>query len=232
MEGFFPKRNAVLDRREAVEARAIDGPFEALEARAEVAEKSFPVIAAAPVAKSNPKEKRQTKKTTSTKKTSSIKQYKTSVLCHVTTTRSFTATKTTTLKSTVTKTAAKKTVFVTKTATTTVTSRTVLAAKTEVVTVPVTVEKTSTSTSSTTTTETKTETHFAPSNTYLAQCAPENIVSSAVGQKIGTISFNKAFILQSTYPADTTGYGCCGKSCPDFNPLSCSSERVSLPSGC
>jgi hypothetical protein len=38
------------------------------------------------------------------------------------------------------------------------------------------------------------------------------MVNSAVGQKIGTISFNKAFILQSLYPADTTGYGCCGAS--------------------
>jgi hypothetical protein len=32
-----------------------------------------------------------------------------------------------------------------------------------------------------------------------------------VGQKIGTISFNKAFTLQSLYLQDTTGYGCCGK---------------------
>jgi hypothetical protein len=211
MQGFFPKRNNVLDRREALEARSDSSPFEALEARAEVVEKSFPVIAPAAG-----KEKRAAKKSTSTKKTTSVKQYKTSVLCHVTTTRSFTATKTTTLKSTVTKTAAKKTVFVTKTALTTVTSRTVLAAKTEVITVPVTIEKTSTSTSSTTTIETKTETHFAPSATYHAQCAPQNMVNSAVGQKIGTISFNKAFILQSLYPADTTGYGCCGTSRPPW----------------
>ena len=50
------------------------------------------------------------------------------------------------------------------------------------------------------------------SATFLAQCAPANIVSSAVGQKIGTINFNKAFTLQSLYLEDTTGYGCCGKS--------------------
>ncbi|KAG2170067.1 hypothetical protein JADG_009806 [Aureobasidium aubasidani] len=53
--------------------------------------------------------------------------------------------------------------------------------------------------------------------TFLAQCAPSNIVSSAVGQKIGTISSNKAFTLQSLYLQDTTGYGCCAQCASDEN---------------
>jgi hypothetical protein len=63
-------------------------------------------------------------------------------------------------------------------------------------------------------TQTATFTVAVASATFLAQCAPANIVGSAVGQKIGTISFNKAFTLQSLYLQDITGYGCCGKFWP------------------
>lgn len=60
-------------------------------------------------------------------------------------------------------------------------------------------------------TNTATVTVEKASATFLAQCAKSNQVASAVGQKIGTISFNPAFVLQSLYVTDTTGYGCCGK---------------------
>lgn len=66
-------------------------------------------------------------------------------------------------------------------------------------------------------TQTATFTVAVASATFLAQCAPTNIVSSAVGQKIGTISFNKAFTLQSLYLEDTTGYGCCGRLTPSYS---------------
>lgn len=69
---------------------------------------------------------------------------------------------------------------------------------------------TSTSTSSTTSTVTNTQTVNAPSATFLAQCdQTANMINSAVGQKIGTISYNPAFVLQSLYLNDKTGYGCC-----------------------
>lgn len=65
-------------------------------------------------------------------------------------------------------------------------------------------------------TQTSTLTIEVPSATFLAQCASSNIVGSAVGQKIGSITFNKAFTLQSLAVADTTGYGCCGKTSPEL----------------
>lgn len=72
---------------------------------------------------------------------------------------------------------------------------------------------TSTTVTSTTSTATATNTVFAPSATFLAQCDPTtNMISSAVGQKIGTVSYNPAFVLQSLYTQDQTGYGCCGKN--------------------
>ena len=74
------------------------------------------------------------------------------------------------------------------------------------------VTTTSTTTTATTSTMTQINTVFAPSATFLAQCDPTtNMISSAVGQKIGTVSYNPLFVLHSLYTQDQTGYGCCGK---------------------
>ncbi|KAG9577168.1 hypothetical protein KCU77_g14675, partial [Aureobasidium melanogenum] len=80
--------------------------------------------------------------------------------------------------------------------------------------------------------QTATFTVAVASATFLAQCAPANIVSSAVGQKIGTISFNKAFTLQSLYLQDTTGYGCCAQCALTENCAGYAQAPVSQGGAC
>ncbi|EME48462.1 hypothetical protein DOTSEDRAFT_67488 [Dothistroma septosporum NZE10] len=89
---------------------------------------------------------------------------------------------------------------------------------TSIVTILQSITTTSTTVTSITSTTTATNTIFAPSATFLAQCGPTtNMISSAVGQKIGTISYNPAFVLQSLYPQDQTGYGCCAQCATTAN---------------
>lgn len=72
-----------------------------------------------------------------------------------------------------------------------------------------------TTTSSITQTNTATATVLKASATFLAQCDTNNRISQAVGQKIGTVSFNPSFILQSVYVNDDSGYACCATCAAD-----------------
>ncbi|KAG9669669.1 hypothetical protein KCU99_g6450, partial [Aureobasidium melanogenum] len=134
---------------------------------------------------------------------------------------------------TVTSTAPVPTKMITFTNTFTSTVTEIPADQTKIITIATdTVTSTSTSTSSTTETQTATFTVAVASATFLAQCAPANIVSSAVGQKIGTISFNKAFTLQSLYLQDTTGYGCCAQCALTENCAGYAQAPVSQGGAC
>ncbi|KAM0724328.1 hypothetical protein Q7P37_000210 [Cladosporium fusiforme] len=191
MNGYFPKRNAVVEKRQALQERAeIKG--------------LIPIIAPADAQPSSPALFARQAVTTG-------KEYPVAVSCTASTTIISTR-RTTFTAATSTSTAPVPTVFLTRTETTTSTRTVVPADATRIVTVSTdTLTSTQTSTSSTTQTDTATFTVNVASATFMAQCAPNNIVGSAVGQKIGTISFNKAFTLQSLYVKDTSGYGCCGK---------------------
>ncbi|KAL3444141.1 hypothetical protein BJX65DRAFT_320090 [Aspergillus insuetus] len=101
------------------------------------------------------------------------------------------------------------TAWTTITESTMVTSTSTLADATTITTIPVTLTTTTTSTSSTTTTTTQTVTVDAPSATFYAQCASNNMIDSYLGQQIGYISFNSAFTMLSAVSEDLTGYDCC-----------------------
>ncbi|KAF4552266.1 Hypothetical protein D9617_10g072470 [Elsinoe fawcettii] len=197
MPGYYAKRNAVVEKREALQAR-------------DEVKNVIPII--------SPAQPQPTAAALFARQNGSArKQYPVAVSCTASSTI-ITTRRTTITAATSTTTAAVPTVFVTQTSTVTVTRTSVPADATKIITVSTdTQTSTSTSTTSTTQTSTSTFTVNVASATFLAQCAPNNIVGSAVGQKIGTISFNKAFTLQSLYVKDTSGYGCCAQCATSTN---------------
>ncbi|PPJ60484.1 hypothetical protein CBER1_03189 [Cercospora berteroae] len=102
---------------------------------------------------------------------------------------------------------------VVRTVTTTITGapRTVTpAGTTRFITVTSTTLRSATTTSTTVLVNTNTVNINGPAATAFAQCAPENLISSAFfGNQIGTVTINSAFTVRSINVTDITGLECC-----------------------
>ncbi|KJX96216.1 hypothetical protein TI39_contig695g00007 [Zymoseptoria brevis] len=192
--GYAAKRNAVVEK------------FEAMEERAAPVKGYLPIIDEA-----SPLHARQAQ---------NAAEFPVAISCTASTTFTRTstfirtaATATTTIKA--------KTIFTTVTVPASTTLTIIPARVTELATVTGHAQTLITTLQEVTSTSTSTQTVNVPAATFLAQCAPKNLVASAVGQKIGTISFNPAFTLQSLYvtehPVYGRGYSCCVQCANDKN---------------